>query len=318
MKNFQKILLNIVTETSNIFWVLFKVILPVIVFIRFLDLMGVIPYLAKFLDPLTGFIGIDGSLGIVWMAAILVNIYAGMAAFASLQAIFDYSVAETTILGLIILIAHSLPIEVAIARQSRVSAVFNLLFRFINAVIAGKILNIIFVKYDLFSENNISLLKIPNTTVSNLDWAILQFQNFFIIFIIIFSIITTINFLKYLGIWQIIINILRVPLSFLGMSDKVANIILIGLTLGISFGGGFLIEESKKNNISKKDILLSLSFLSLCHSIIEDTILILLLGSHISGILFFRFIYTVIVILIMRYLLDTKYEKFILEKVTYD
>ena len=318
MKNFQKILLNIVTETSNIFWVLFKVILPVVVFIRFLELMGTIPYLAKFLDPLTSFIGIDGSLGIVWMAAILVNIYAGMAAFASLQAIFDYSVAETTILGLIILIAHSLPIEVAIARQSRVSAVFNLLFRFINAVIAGKILNIIFVKYDLFSENNISLLKIPNTTVSNLDWAILQFQNFFIIFIIIFSIITTINFLKYLGIWQIIINILRVPLSYLGMSDKVANIILIGLTLGISFGGGFLIEESKKNNISKKDILLSLSFLSLCHSIIEDTILILLLGSHISGILFFRFIYTVIVILIMRYLLDTKYEKFILEKVTYD
>jgi hypothetical protein len=42
------------------------------------------------------------------------------------------------------------------------------------------------------------------------------------------------------------------------------------------------------------------------------------LGSHISGILFFRFIYTVIVILIMRYLLDTKYEKFILDKVTYD
>jgi hypothetical protein len=60
MKNFQKILLNIVTETSNIFWVLFKVILPVVVFIRFLELMGAIPYLAKFLDPLTGFIGIDG------------------------------------------------------------------------------------------------------------------------------------------------------------------------------------------------------------------------------------------------------------------
>ena len=51
------------------------------------------------------------------MAAILVNIYAGLAAFASLQAIFDYSVAETTILGLIILIAHSLPIEVAIAKK---------------------------------------------------------------------------------------------------------------------------------------------------------------------------------------------------------
>ena len=318
MKNFQKILHNILSETSKIFWILFKVILPVVVIIRFLELMGAIPYLAKFLEPLTGFIGIDGSLGLVWMAAILVNIYAGMAAFASLQAIFDYSVAETTILGLIILIAHSLPIEVAIARQSRVSAIFNLLFRFINAIIAGKILNLIFIEYDLFSEKNISFLKAPSTTVSNIDWAILQIQNFLIIFLIIFSIITTINIFKYLGIWQIIINILRAPLSYLGMSDKVANIILIGLTLGISFGGGFLIEESKKNNISKKDILLSLSFLSLCHSIIEDTILILLLGSHISGVLFFRFIYTVIIILLMRYLLDTKYQKFILEKITYD
>lgn len=318
MKNFQKILHNILSETSKIFWILFKVILPVVVIIRFLELIGAIPYLAKFLEPLTGFIGIDGSLGLVWMAAILVNIYAGMAAFASLQAIFDYSVAETTILGLIILIAHSLPIEVAIARQSRVSAIFNLLFRLINAIIAGKILNLIFIKYDLFSEKNISFLKAPSTTVSNIDWAILQIQNFLIIFLIIFFIITTINILKYLGIWQIIINILRAPLSYLGMSDKVANIILIGLTLGISFGGGFLIEESKKNNISKKDILLSLSFLSLCHSIIEDTILILLLGSHISGVLFFRFIYTVIIILLMRYLLDTKYQKFILEKITYD
>ncbi len=318
MKNIQKILINITKESSNIFWVLFKVILPVIIIIRILELMGAIPWLARFLEPLTSFIGIDGSLGLVWMAAILVNIYAGMAAFASLQAIFDYSVAETTILGLIILIAHSLPIEVAIAKQSRVSAIFNLLFRFINAIIAGKILNYIFVKYNLFSENNTSILKIPNETINNIEWAILQFQNFFIIFLIIFSIITTINILKFIGFWQIIIKILKVPLSYLGMSEKVANIILIGLTLGISFGGGFLIEESKKNNISKKDILLSLSFLSLCHSIIEDTILILLLGSHISGILFFRIIYTIIIILIMKYILDTKFGNPILNKITHE
>ena len=143
-------------------------------------------------------------------------------------------------------------------------------------------------------------------------------KNFFIIFVIIFLIISTINILKFIGLWQFIINILKIPLSYLGMSEKVANIILIGLTLGISFGGGFLIEESRKNNISKKDILLSLSFLSLCHSIIEDTILILLLGSHISGILFFRMIYTIVIILFMKYLLDTKLENKILDKLTYD
>jgi hypothetical protein len=91
MKNIQKVLANIVHESSKIFWVLFKVILPVVIIIRLLELTGAIPYLAKFLEPLTSFIGIDGSLGLVWMAAILVNIYAGMAAFASLQSIFDYT-----------------------------------------------------------------------------------------------------------------------------------------------------------------------------------------------------------------------------------
>ena len=316
MKKSKKILVNIFQETTKIFWILFKVILPVVIIIRALELIGAIPFLAKFLEPLTSFIGIDGSLGLVWMAAILVNIYAGLAAFASLQAIFDYSVAETTILGLIILIAHSLPIEVAIAKKSRISWIFNLSFRFINAIVAGKILNLIFTKYELFNEPNQSVLQVPNELVSNFEWATLQIQNFFIIFLIIFFIISTINILKALGVWSLIINIMKIPLSYLGMSEKVANIILIGLTLGISFGGGFLIEESKKNNISKKDILLSLSFLSLCHSIIEDTILILLLGSHISGILFFRFIYTVIIILLMKILLETKMQKFILSKLT--
>ena len=316
MEKSKKILVNIFQETTKIFWILFKVILPVVIVIRALELIGAIPFLAKFLEPLTSFIGIDGSLGLVWMAAILVNIYAGLAAFASLQAIFDYSVAETTILGLIILIAHSLPIEVAIAKKSRISWIFNLSFRFINAIVAGKILNLIFTKYELFNEPNQSVLQVPNELVSNFEWATLQIQNFFIIFLIIFFIISTINILKALGVWSLIINVMKIPLSYLGMSEKVANIILIGLTLGISFGGGFLIEESKKNNISKKDILLSLSFLSLCHSIIEDTILILLLGSHISGILFFRFIYTVIIILLMKILLETKMQKFILSKLT--
>ena len=316
MEKSKKILINIFQETTKIFWILFKVILPVVIVIRALELIGAIPFLAKFLEPLTSFIGIDGSLGLVWMAAILVNIYAGLAAFASLQAIFDYSVAETTILGLIILIAHSLPIEVAIAKKSRISWIFNLSFRFINAIVAGKILNLLFTKYELFNEPNQSVLQVPNELVSNFDWATLQIQNFFIIFLIIFFIISTINVLKAFGVWSFIIHIMKIPLSYLGMSEKVANIILIGLTLGISFGGGFLIEESKKNNISKKDILLSLSFLSLCHSIIEDTILILLLGSHISGILFFRFIYTVIIILFMKILLETKMQKFILSKLT--
>ena len=307
--------IEIFYESKKIFIVLFKVIVPIVIIIRALELLGLIPVFAKYLEPLTSFVGIDGSLGLVWMAAMLVNIYAGMAAFATLQSMFDYTVAETTILGLMILIAHSLPIEVAIAKKSGVSAIFTFLFRFINALIAGKILFYIFEYFNLFQELNTSILSIPNTNISNSDWIISQIQNFIMIFAIIFFIIAFINILKTFGIWQFILKTLKIPLNFLGMSDKVANIILIGLTLGISFGGGFLIEEAKKKEISKKDVFLSLSFLGLCHSIIEDTILILLLGSNISGILLFRFIYTVIVILIMKLILEVSFSDIFLNKI---
>ena len=304
--------LEIFTESKKIFIVLFKVIVPIVIVIRLLEIMGFIPVLARFLEPLTSFVGIDGSLGIVWMAAMLVNIYAGMAAFATLQSIFDYSIAETTIVGLMILIAHSLPIEVAIAKKSGVSASFTFVFRLVNALIAGKVLFLIFQYFNIYQELNTSILTVPNSSVSHIEWLISQIKNFLMIFGIIFSIISLINILKNFGIWQSILKALKAPLSFLGMSDKVANIILIGLTLGISFGGGFLIQESKKNEVSKKDIFLSLSFLGLCHSIIEDTILILLLGSHISGILFFRLFYTIVIILIMKFALETKHAENIL------
>ena len=63
MEKSKKILVNIFQETNKIFWILFKVILPVVIIIRALELIGAIPFLAKFLEPLTSFIGIDGSLG---------------------------------------------------------------------------------------------------------------------------------------------------------------------------------------------------------------------------------------------------------------
>ena len=50
MEKSKKILVNIFQETTKIFWILFKVILPVVIIIRILELIGAIPFLAKFLE----------------------------------------------------------------------------------------------------------------------------------------------------------------------------------------------------------------------------------------------------------------------------
>ena len=63
------------------------------------------------------------------------------------------------------------------------------------------------------------------------------------------------------------------------------------MTLGIQFGGGLLIKEVKSGKIDKQSAFLSVSMLNLIHAMIEDTLLMLMIGAHISGVFFARLIF---------------------------
>ena len=85
----------------------------------------------------------------------------------------------------------------------------------------------------------------------------------------------------------------------MGLSKDAAPITVIGMTMGIGYGGGLIIREVQSGTLSRKDIFFSLSFMGLMHSMIEDTSLMLLLGGHISGVLVFRFLFAMLVIFVM-------------------
>ena len=71
------------------------------------------------------------------------------------------------------------------------------------------------------------------------------------------------------------------------------NIIIVGMTLGIQFGGGLLIKEVKSGKIDKQSAFLSVSMLNLIHAMIEDTLLMLMIGAQSKWCIFckinFRF-----------------------------
>ena len=70
-------------------------------------------------------------------------------------------------------------------------------------------------------------------------------------------------------------------------------IAIFGLLAGITFGSGLLLAEIKKNQVPARDVFLVLFFLSLCHGIIEDTILMMLIGGSLWGILLGRFVFSI-------------------------
>ena len=88
---------------------------------------------------------------------------------------------------------------------------------------------------------------------------------------------------------------------------------LIGMTLGLAYGGGLIIAESKEKDISKKDIFLSIALLSLFHSIIEDSLLMIGLGASWTGVFLIRLIYTILLMLIIVKLVKIIPQKYLLE-----
>ena len=109
----------------------------------------------------------------------------------------------------------------------------------------------------------------------------------------ILTLITLLEILKETGLIDKLNHLLEPALKAMGMSPKIVPVTLIGLTLGLGYGGALIINEAKIQKFSRKDLLYSFTLMSLFHSIIEDTLLILSVGADWSGVILFRLLMAV-------------------------
>jgi spore maturation protein SpmB len=126
-----------------------------------------------------------------------------------------------------------------------------------------------------------------------------QCKTILTVYAIILLLLVIVKLLNFLHITDMLGRVLRPVLHMMGISKDAAPVTIIGMTMGIGYGGGLIIHEARSGRLSKRDIFFSLSFMGLMHSMIEDTLRMIFLGGHISGVLFLRFIFAMIVIFIM-------------------
>jgi Fe2+ transport system protein B len=76
----------------------------------------------------------------------------------------------------------------------------------------------------------------------------------------------------------------------LSLSGRVAFPLLAGLFLGIVFGSGVIIPFANDGTLTKRDLVIVLVFLGICHGIIEDTVIFSALGANWWVLISCRFI----------------------------
>ena len=111
--------------------------IPIIIAVKILQEFGAVDALGKILSPVMGIVGLPGSMGLVWATTILSNIYTGIVVFVSVTANESLTVAQTTVLASMMLVAHNLPIELRIAQKAGARLRFMGLLRMGGAFVLG-------------------------------------------------------------------------------------------------------------------------------------------------------------------------------------
>lgn len=279
---------------------LYKIMIPVIITVKILQELEVIQYLAWPLKPFMTLVGLPPEMGLAWATALVNNIYSGIIVMFQLWADNPLSTAQVTVLGAMILVAHGLPVEGEIARKSGAKLPFQLLSRVGGALILGMILNAVYSGTGFGTEPATLIMSSEKALMASdktlAQWAFSEGKNLVAIYFIILGLMVLLKILTALGVTGLMDKLLRPVLGAMGIGPKASAITVIGLTLGLSYGGGMIIVESKSGNIGKHDVFYSLTLMGLCHSLIEDTLLFLMVGAQFSGVFWGRLIFSIVAV----------------------
>lgn len=282
---------------------LLKILIPALVVVRLLTVFGFSDYLGMFLSPVMTVTGLPSAMGIVWATTLLASVPAGIAVFFQVAATESITVAQVSVLGLMMLIGHALPTETRIAQLAGLRAGFVVALRIGGAIIAGALLNQIYLVGNLLQEPLVLSGSFAVVEESWLGWIQAQISSLAYLLLIMSALLLGMKLLKAAGIEAIMVRALAPLMSRLGICRSASSITIVGLLLGITYGGGLLVREANSGNIGKKDIILAMVLLNLCHSVIEDSLLLIVMGADLSAVLFARVVFTVVSVKAFSFLL---------------
>lgn len=279
---------------------LFKVMVPVILVVKLLKELGLVHYLAMPLEPVMELMGLPAQTGLVWATSMLTNLYSGIVVYAALlPEMSPVSVAQVTVLATVLLIAHNLLVELRIAQGCGLSLRGQAALRIGAALLAGALMNLLFSGLGILQEPSAMLFTPAQEEQTLARWGLTQLTNFAAIYCIVLVIMGMMRVLQHFRITDLINLLLRPILKLMNIGPQAATITVIGLTLGIAYGGGLIIHEVKQGHVPHKDVFASMSLMGLSHALIEDTLLMALIGANTLGTLWFRLVFSLIAVAVL-------------------
>ena len=305
-----------IKQGLKVTWTLGKIVFPVTIIITILQYTPILPWFIDLIAPLMGVIGLPGEAAMPLVLGNTLNLYAGIGAIVS----FEFTVKEVFIMAMMLSFSHNLFIESALASRVGVNWWFISGLRVTLALISAALINLLWpggseiAQYGLISNTDVILTTWPAIILHGFQTALMAVLQ---LSMIVIPLMIIMQFLRDLG-WLTIISDKFAPFTrFLGMKENTSFTLVTGLTIGLAFGAGVMIQAVQEDGVSKKDMMLALIFLVTCHAVVEDTVVFIPLGIPVWPLLVIRFITAVILTLLASYIWN-RVEKKRKEDITYE
>lgn len=276
-------------DAARVSFDLFKVMVPVLITVKILKEFDLVQYLAVPLAPFMTMMGLPAELGLAWATAIALNIYSGLAVYVSLLPdLAPLTVGQATIMATITLFAHNMILELKVAERCGVNLWVQAAIRMAAALCCGVLMHMLFAGWESFQAPATLLFKAPSGNPSLGAWAWSETVNLFWIFVIILTLMGLMRVLQFLRVVAALNAVLAPVLWLMGIGRAAATITVVGVMLGLNYGGGLIIHEAKSGRVGQRDLFASLSLMGMAHALIEDTLLMTLIGANFLGTFWIR------------------------------
>ncbi len=294
---------HIVSKWWSACSVFFKIMIPVSIVIKLLEESGALSRIGVVLSPLMAPLNLPGEMGIVWATTMLSNIYGGLLSLSSMFPEDGLTVAQMTTLTSLMLFAHTFLIEIPICVKAGCRFLPIFLIRFVSAYLFALLTAQSCAALGVLQEM-VATIGVQSDDNTLIEWAIGEVKKYISIAFVVLLLVVVLELLEKIGVLKVLNKLLQPLVRFIGISEEVLPLTIIGMTLGLGYGGGLIVAQSKERPLSKRDIFLSLAFLSLFHSIIEDHLLMMGIGADAFFVFVIRFVFCLAAMLLIRKLYD--------------
>jgi spore maturation protein SpmB len=284
----------ILAKTVRTYWALIKIVVPIAVLAQVLVATGMIDAISPFFEPLMQLYGLAPELALAWLTGLFVGIWGAVVIVFTLVPVEAMSQADMTVLAALLLMVHALPIEQRIVSQAGPGFWITTAIRLGGGLIFAALLHLTFEMTGWLAAP-VDPVWIPMSESEGWGgFARGLLETLFWMFAILLALNVVLETLRLSGVLDRITHALAPFFGLAGIGASGVPCSIIGAFLGLTYGGGMIVQEARSGTMPPRQIFIVCVFMGFAHGLIEDTLVFIALGADFTSIFVARLIFSVI------------------------